>query len=407
MNQATDAAIVGAGPYGLSIAAQLRERGVPFRIFGRAMESWRAHMPAGMRLKSDGFASNLYVGCGYSLKTHCDENALAYDDLRIPVPLETFIGYGMAFQQRFVPTLEDKRVVALVRRGDAFELTFEDGDVATAARVVLACGINEYAYVPPELESLDSRFWSHACAHRDLSVFEGKRVAVIGGGASALDVGAILHRHGAAVSLVSRHPVGFHQPPGDAPRSLLDRVRRQHLGLGVSLRSTLYTLFPNLFRHLPRRLRRHIVRTHLGPAGGWFVRDEVVGKVATHAGYSLRSARKDEKGVDLRFVDAKGASLQLHVDYVIAATGYQVDLRRLKFLDRSLREAVETEDGFPVLSANFESSVPGLYFVGGAAAETFGPLLRFALGAGFTSARVTAHLARVTRRRLDRVVGPA
>ena len=396
MSRTTDVAIIGAGPYGLSIAAQLHERGVPFRIFGRTMETWRAHMPAEMRLKSDGFASNLYVGAGYTLKAHCAEHGLAYDDLKIPVPLETFVGYGMAFQERFVPMLEEKRVESLRRRDGAFELTFEDGERMAATRVVLACGINEYAYAPPELESLDSSFWSHACAHRDLSVFEGKRMAVIGGGASALDVAAILHRHGAAVSLVSRHPVDFHRPPGDAPRSLLDRMRRPHLGLGVSLRSTIYTLFPNLFRHLPRRLRRHIVRTHLGPAGGWFVRDEVVGKVAMHPGYSLRSARRDVKGVDLRFADATGATLQLHVDHVIAATGYQVDLRRLKFLGRTLREAIETEDGAPVLSGNFESSVPGLYFVGGAAAAAFGPLLRFALGAGFTSKRMTAHLSRVT-----------
>jgi hypothetical protein len=53
-------AIVGAGPYGLSIAAHFRRRGIPFRIFGRPMESWLAHMPKGMMLKSDGFASNIY-----------------------------------------------------------------------------------------------------------------------------------------------------------------------------------------------------------------------------------------------------------------------------------------------------------------------------------------------------------
>ena len=52
-------AIVGAGPYGLSIAAHLRERGVNFRIFGTPMRTWREQMPRGMLLKSDGFASNL------------------------------------------------------------------------------------------------------------------------------------------------------------------------------------------------------------------------------------------------------------------------------------------------------------------------------------------------------------
>src|SRR5580692_4274627 len=55
----TNTAIIGAGPYGLSLAAHFRRRGIPFRIFGRPMDSWRAHMPKGMLLKSDGFASNI------------------------------------------------------------------------------------------------------------------------------------------------------------------------------------------------------------------------------------------------------------------------------------------------------------------------------------------------------------
>ena len=53
-------AIIGAGPYGLSIAAHLHARGVEFRIFGRPMHSWQTQMPAGMFLKSHGFASNLF-----------------------------------------------------------------------------------------------------------------------------------------------------------------------------------------------------------------------------------------------------------------------------------------------------------------------------------------------------------
>jgi cation diffusion facilitator CzcD-associated flavoprotein CzcO len=392
-----DVAIIGTGPYGLSIAAQLREYGVPFRIFGFAMETWRAHMPAGMRLKSDGFASNLYVRSGYTLKTYCAEHGLPYDDLQIPVPLDTFVGYGLAFQRRFVPMVEEKRVVSLMRANDAFEVTLEGGERVRANRVVVACGINEYAHMPAELANLDAASCSHASAHRDLSVFAGKRVAVIGGGASALDVAAILNRYGAAVSLVSRHPLEFHAPPPTAPRGLLERVRRPHLGLGVSLRSAIYTVFPSLFRYLPRRFRHHVVRTHLGPAGGWFVRDEVIGNVPVHCGYSLKSARSGDDGVVLGFEDEQGAVLQLSVDHVIAATGYKVDLKRLDFLDRSLCDAIANEDGPPILSGNFESSIPGLYFVGGAAAATFGPLLRFALGARFTSHRLTAHLVRVSR----------
>jgi cation diffusion facilitator CzcD-associated flavoprotein CzcO len=43
--------IVGAGPYGLSIAAHLKAAGIPFQLYGTPMESWRKFMPVGMVLK--------------------------------------------------------------------------------------------------------------------------------------------------------------------------------------------------------------------------------------------------------------------------------------------------------------------------------------------------------------------
>ena len=69
-----DTAIIGAGPYGLSLAAHLGAAGADFRIFGRPMTSWRENMPKGMMLKSDGFASNLSAPDAQStLKAWCAE----------------------------------------------------------------------------------------------------------------------------------------------------------------------------------------------------------------------------------------------------------------------------------------------------------------------------------------------
>jgi hypothetical protein len=77
---------------------------------------------------------------------------------------------------------------------------------------------------------------------------------------------------------------------------------------------------------------------------------------------------------------------------VIAATGYVVDVERLKFLSPEIRSQVTTAKGSPVLSSSFESSMPGLYFVGVAAANSFGPVMRFAFGAGFAARRLTETL---------------
>jgi len=103
MLQTTDVAIVGAGPYGLSIATNLSLLGVPFRIFGKPMESWLTQMPRGMLLKSEGFASSVYHPEGsLTLGQYCREKRLPYADTGLPVPLETFCEYGLAFQRQFV-----------------------------------------------------------------------------------------------------------------------------------------------------------------------------------------------------------------------------------------------------------------------------------------------------------------
>src|ERR1700739_4804318 len=116
----SDVVIIGAGPYGLSIAAHLRARNVHFRIFGSPMRTWIEQMPKGMRLKSDGFASSLFEpDSKFTLEAYCREKGLPYADLGLPVPLETFVAYGLEFQKRFVPQLEQKSVVSLRRDGGA------------------------------------------------------------------------------------------------------------------------------------------------------------------------------------------------------------------------------------------------------------------------------------------------
>jgi len=133
-----ETAIIGAGPYGLSIAAHFRSRSIPFRIFGRPMDSWLAHMPKGMMLKSDGFASNIYdPGSKFTLKQFCTERGIEYADMGIPVRLATFGEYGLAFRDRMVPELEDKVVTGVERSADGFRLQLDDGEEVKARRVVL------------------------------------------------------------------------------------------------------------------------------------------------------------------------------------------------------------------------------------------------------------------------------
>jgi thioredoxin reductase len=388
-------AIIGAGPYGLSIAAHLRGQGVDFRIFGHPMSTWETQMPKGMRLKSEGFASCLYDGDhALTLRKYSEERNLPYADIGLPVPLGTFIAYGKEFQKRCVPELEHRLLVSLDQGPDGFSLSFDDGERLTAKRLVVAVGICHFGYVPPELRELPSELMTHSSAHSDLGCFRDREVAVVGAGASAVDLAALLHEAGAHVQLIARKPaIRFHDPPRKKPRSLFERVQNPVTGIGSGWKLFFCANMPWAFRHLPEGLRLRAVKRILGPAPGWFVKDNVVGKVPMHLGVDIESGKEQDGRVALTLKRPDGSRDNMVFDHVIAATGYRVDLQRLRFVSADLQERIRKVEQSPVLSAHFESSVPGLYFVGTAAANTFGPLMRFACGAEFAARTLSNHLA--------------
>ncbi len=402
-----DVAIVGAGPYGLSLAAHFRRQGIKFRIFGRPMDSWLSHMPKGMMLKSDGFASNLYDPEGaFTLKQFCSERGIEYGDTGVPVRLETFNAYGLAFQERMVPELEESWVRGVGRTPDGFLLTLETGETVKARRVVLAVGITHFEHIPPVLQELPAEKLSHSARHQELEPFRGRRVVVVGGGASALDTAALLGEAGAEVQLVTRRPeLRFHTKPNGKPRSRWQQIRHPHSGLGPGMRSRFFADAPLAFHYLPEALRLKAVRKALGPSGGWFIRDKIIGRVRLHLGCTPVSVRTNGDGIHLRLqADGKGES-EVTTDHIIAATGYKPRLSRLTLLTEEIRTRVEAVAETPVLSSGFESSVPGLYFVGVAAANSFGPVMRFAFGAGFAAERVTRTIVRSLAR--ERASAPA
>ena len=405
--KACDVAIIGAGPYGLSIAAHLKAAGVDFRVFGKPMDMWISHMPKGMHLKSEGFASSLFdPGGSFPLEAYCRQHGLPYRRIGSPVPLDVFSAYGLEFQRRFVPELEQEFVERVRREGTGFSITLGNGEVFYAQRVVIAVGLTHYAYLPEELACLPAKFVSHSYKHGELDGLKDKEVGILGAGASALDLAALLHKAGSRVQVIARgSSIRFQDPPKTLTPSLVARIRSPFTGIGSGWKLWMCVNLPLVFRLMPENFRIDKVHRVLGPAPGWFTKEQVVGKVKFQLDSTVTGAKVECNRVNLHIKDGSGQNAVLEFDHLIAATGYRTDISRLPFLDAGVLSGLALVEASPALSANFESSVPNLFFVGVSAANTFGPLLRFAYGAGFAAPRLSAHLRRTAGRSLGQMRG--
>ncbi|WP_049577713.1 NAD(P)-binding domain-containing protein [Streptomyces sp. SBT349] len=398
-----DLVVVGAGPYGLSIAAHAAAAGLDVRILGRPMASWRDHMPAGMFLKSEPGASNLSDPAGEdTLTAYCAGRGLAAEHGGA-LPIDTFTGYGLWFAGRLPVEVEEREVIGVVPERDGFSVTAGDGRPPLRTRTVaMAVGVLPFACRPGALRGLPTALASHSSDHRDLSRFHGTDVAVVGAGQAALETAALLAEAGARPTVVARAgALRWNAPPRPLGRRSLAALTAPHSALGTGWPSWVWSELPWAVRHLPAAMRVHIAQTALGPAGAWWLRERFEAAVPVLLGHRLlRAAPAPGGGVRIEVATAEGdGGLDvLETGHVIAATGFVPDLRRLTMLDPALREGIATVRGTraPALGAGFESSSPGLFFAGLPAAPTFGPAMRFVHGATFTAER----LVRGVRRRL-------
>jgi thioredoxin reductase len=358
------------------------------------MQFWREHMPKGMLLKSDGFASTLYDPRGdFSLQYYCKEHNIEYADLGVPVRLEDFCAYGLAFQQRFAPGVDNRKVTSIERTKTGFTLGLDGGEGFAAQRVVIATGLSHFEHVPAELAGLPTDLLSHSSAHVDCSRFKGRDVTVIGAGASATELATLLHEAGAKVRMVARRrSVNVHTRSPDKP-PLLESIRRPLSPIGPGWRSQFFTRMPLVFHRLPGRAKHRLTRGFLGPAGGWFLQGRF-DHVPVLTGCHIKAAEAANGRAILWLNSGNGDAQRIETEHVIAATGYRVDVQRLPFLSTDIKSQLKLFNDSPDLSSHFESSVPGLFFVGAAAMNCFGPYLRFACGAKFAAKHLSNYLAR-------------
>jgi thioredoxin reductase len=385
-------AIVGAGPYGLSIAAHLRAEGIESLVIGQPMASWRNNMPSGMILKSEPFASNLSdPQRRYTLEHFYASRGMAYRPIGNPLSIADFLEYARWFQQQTRIEVEDATLIELRQADNGFELVLADGGVIWARRVILATGYLPFRRIPSVLDGLPSEFISHSSEHRDLAQFSGKDVTIVGRGQSALELAVILHEQGVNVRVLARADrVAWGNAPNLSP-SMLRRLCYPDAGIGPGWRSVIVSELPKVFRRLPLQTRHDYVTRSWGPAGAWWLQERARDRFPLLTSHAITQAI--ERGGKLVLaVQNREKTVTFETDHVIAATGYRVDLDRIQYLSPGLRAKIKAYEGVPILDRALQSSIAGLHFVGVASAQSFGPVMRFVYGAKHAAAFLTAHL---------------
>jgi len=377
-----DVAIVGAGPYGLATAAHLRHAGLATLVFGQPMSFWHRHMPEGMLLRSSPSASSMSdPERRLTLKRYGEIQGAPP---RNPLPLDDFLGYAEWFREELALAVDTRRVTRLETDSRGFRLLLDDGEAIDVPRVVVAGGIAPFARWPPEFRELGEPLVIHSVGLRETGQFRGRRVVVIGAGQSALETAALLHEAGGEVEVIAR-AARVVWIPRPAERRMGRWIRSlSYAPTEVGPRGVSWVAaVPDVFRRLPRWIQAQIGPACISPMGAYWLRPRL-SDVPVTLGRSVVSAARANGRVVLT-LDEGGTR---EADHVVLATGFHVDVPRYDFLAPDLVRRLGLADGSPVLGTGLESSVPGLHFVGAAAAQTFGPVMRFVIGTAYAAPAV-------------------
>jgi FAD-dependent urate hydroxylase len=374
--------IVGAGPFGLAMAAYAGHHHIEHAVIGQTMEFWKVNMPKGMHLRSacdwhyDPFNED-------TIERYLKTKHLKPADVE-PLALDTYLGYCEWFRRQKGIEVTPKRVLRLDHADDTspfFKATLQGGGSITAKNVVLALGFGYFKHVPAPYPDLfpPGRF-AHTCDFVGLSQLKGKRALIIGGRQSAFEWAALLHEQGAvAVHLVYRHPTpSFARSDWSWVGPLVDTMVED----------------PGRFRRLTAEEKEQISR-RMWAEGRLKLEPWLAARITNNETRLFPESQvttcKELPGGELEVTLSSGASLE--VDHVILATGYKVDVNRIPLLATgNILKRLQTQNGFPSLDDHFQSNIPGLFFTSMCATQDFGPFFAFTVSVRASAALIGAAL---------------
>src|SRR5207249_1424172 len=195
-----------------------------------------------------------------------------------PVPLDAFVQYGLWFQQRAVPDVDETYVASIERQDGQFHITLADGREVQSQAVVMATGPHPFANRLAEYHRLRHEFVSHSSDHSDFDRFKNREVIVIGGGQSAIEYAALLHEAGAKVHVVARRRIMWLAPDRAHERTALERLRAPNASIAPGWRNWVLDHLPYLFYQFPQVWKDSYNSNYESGATDW-LRNRVIGKV--------------------------------------------------------------------------------------------------------------------------------
>lgn len=364
--------IIGAGPYGISLAYELWERNIPFVIVGKPFDLWFNHTLDTMSIRSDRHTSEIYTRKNvFNLTSFIKryDPKKAGSIIRKRLPCQLFRAYLKEVLDKLPFDILEHKVNYVSKEGGLFTSELDNGQVISSESVVIATGITHHKIMPKPLAALEHSHVLHSWDVQEYDQWTNKKILVIGGGQSGAECVQHLADNNQIFWVMRRSPI-FYSEPINLPKPIFKAV--------------LY-LSP-YFYYLPASLKskwgHKFVETTITPD---------MKEVMDHPNVQTMYHDAEQLGIEALGKKVYVNKLEQTFDGVVAATGYRYDVKYLLFLGEDLQQSIAAEDGVPLINFNFETSVKDLYMVGGMAEPAYGPAQRFMMG----SRHVTLRLGKV------------
>ena len=314
--QVLDVAVIGGGQAGMAAAVSLLHLGINAVIYDQSPAGFEGPWATTARMETLRSPKKLTgPALGFAALTFRAwfeaQFGLAAWEAMDKIPRLQWMDYLRWYRKVMALDIRnDHRIDAILPRADGVVELHIDApagkSVVLARRVVLATGRDGLggAYLPPLAESLPRALWAHSSDDMDYSKLAGKRVGVIGAGASSMDSAATALESGAErVDLLIR-------------RKELPRINKGK-GAGSPGLTNGHINLPDEWKW---RIRHYINVQQTPPPSGSVQRVSKFANARFLFGASIDKV--EVAGDSLRITTPRGL---FEIDFLIFSTGFRID----------------------------------------------------------------------------------